>query len=464
MRCENTLEFLKKFKMKVLIFLIYMSLAAYASANDSFGPAIKLNPPLMTGSSLFSGITIAPDSQRVVFTARISANSPAQLYSASISGGDTRLLTPNLMPGNDVLSGNGEPPLISADSANVVYRADQITDNVVELFSVPIQGGEQKRLNDDLLSNNRIPEEFSISSDNARVIYAAQQNTSGQSELFSVPLGGGVPVRLNADLPGGGDVIARNAQISPNGSHVVYAADQNTNNIREIFSVPIEGGAITRLNDDLVEGGDVLDGSDNFQISSDSKRVVYLADSRQDDVLELFSVPIGGGTNTRLNPDLVRNGNVRNFIISPDGQYVIYRADQNKDNQFELFSVPITGGDAVRLNGDLVNGGDVDFDFQISADSQYVIYLADQNRDELFELFSVPIVGGAATRLNPDLVSQGDVLDFDFSPDGNYIVYRALQDNRNQSELFSVEVLSERLDEICFPIKSKANKAIVVCL
>ncbi len=248
-RCENTPVFLKKFKMRVLLSLIYMSLAANAAANDSFGLAVKLNPPLMTGSSVFSRITIAPDRQRAVFTARISANSPAELYNASISGDDTRLLTPNLMPGNDVLSGNGETTLVSADSANVVYSADKITDNVEELFSVPLHGGEQKRLNDDLLGTRPIPEEFSISSDGARVIYSTEQNASDQSELFSVPTGGGVRSGF---------------KISPDGQTVIYRADQNRDNQFELFSVPITGGEAVRLNDVLVNGGNVRF---NFEIS-----------------------------------------------------------------------------------------------------------------------------------------------------------------------------------------------------
>ena len=90
-----------------------------------------------------------------------------------------------------------------------------------------------------------------------------------------------------------------------------------------------------KLNSPLVTGGNVRD----FSISPNSSRVVYSADQDTDGVGELYSVPIGGGTVTELNSPLVAGGSVYRFSISPDSSRVVYSADQDTDGMFELYGV-----------------------------------------------------------------------------------------------------------------------------
>ena len=56
-----------------------------------------------------------------------------------------------------------------------------------------------------------------------------------------------------------------------------------------------------KLNDPLVPSGDV----ESFDISPDGSRVVYRADQDADGVTELYSVPIAGSPVTKLNGALV---------------------------------------------------------------------------------------------------------------------------------------------------------------
>jgi len=113
------------------------------------------------------------------------------------------------------------------------------------------------------------------------------------------------------------------------------------------FSVAVGSVHAQRLNDPLVANGNV---SDFFLISSDGQQVVYLADQDIDEVFELYSVPLGGGAVTKLNDPLVAGGNVVSFVISPDGQRVVYVANQDTDTVFELYSVPLGGGTVTKLN------------------------------------------------------------------------------------------------------------------
>ncbi|MCH2332616.1 MAG: hypothetical protein MK312_13900, partial [Roseibacillus sp.] len=52
-----------------------------------------------------------------------------------------------------------------------------------------------------------------------------------------------------------GDVVS--AQVSPDNSTVVYIADQDTDSVDELCTVPIGGGPSTKLNGAFVETGGV---------------------------------------------------------------------------------------------------------------------------------------------------------------------------------------------------------------
>ena len=194
------------------------------------------------------------------------------------------------------------------------------------------------------------------------------------------------PIKLNGALVAGGNVSPGGLQFSPDSSRVLYHADQTTNGVLEIYSVPSTGGAATKLNGPLVAGGNVA--SAGLAFSPDSSRVLYLADQTTNGVDEIFSVPSAGGAATKLNGPLVAGGNVSPFDLafSPDSSRVLYNADQTTDGVFEIFIVPSAGGTAVKLNGPLVAGGNV-LDQQFSPDGSRVLYQADQDTDGVNEIY-----------------------------------------------------------------------------
>ena len=196
-----------------------------------------------------------------------------------------------------------------------------------------------------------------ISGDSTRVVYLADQDTDEVVELYSVPSGGGAAVKLNGPLPTGGGVSSAGLTFSPDSSRVLYRADQDTDGVDELYSVPSGGGAAVKLNGALVANGDVY--SYGFQFSPDSSRVLYLADQDTDGVYEIYSVPIGGGAAVKLNGPLSMESDVSSggLQFSPDSARVLYRADQDTDGVCELYSVPIGGGATVKLNAPLVAGG-----------------------------------------------------------------------------------------------------------
>jgi Tol biopolymer transport system component len=351
------------------------------------GPPVRLNPILPPGRAVAS-FQISPDSRRVVYRADQDSVNVVELYSVPIGGLAASIkLNGTLGINDDVIDFQ-----ISPDSSRVVFLADHDTIffNVVELYSVPIEGPVTavKKLNKTLVANGNVAG-FRISPDSNWVVYGADQDKDGATELYSVPIGGpdSDGLKLNKGLVLNGSV--KEGLISPDSSRVVFLADQDTVGVQELYSVPIRGlpSAGLKLNEALVPGRNV----DVFKISPNGGRVVYIADQETNSVHELYSVPIGGPADAgiKLNKALTPNGDVSDFQISPDSSRVVYLADQDNVGFLELYSVPLAGPNAsgVKLNGTLVALGKVFFGFQISPDSGRVLYIADQDIAGVLELY-----------------------------------------------------------------------------
>ncbi len=426
-------------------YAVYRQDAVRDGASELWSVALAGGSPILLSDVLNPGqfltFAISPDSARVVYTVDQDTPGVQELYSVPIGGGSRIRLNPQMTSPRYVLNF-----LISPTSDRVFYVASAGSDPLkFQLFSVPITGGAATRLNATLPSDFDV-ESYRVNAAGTMVVYRAGRDSLGFWELFSAPVSGpsSLAVKVSSPLVTGGGVDPY-FQISPDGSRVVYRADVTVDESHELFSVPIGGGSSTRLNAALPANASVDTG---FLISADSTRVVYRADQAAFQVFELYSVPIIGGTPTRLNGILGANEDVAaGFGLSANGSRVVYRSDEDLDSVDELYSVSIAGGTPTKLNGTLVSGGDV-LDFAISPNSARVVYRADQAVDTLNELFSVPIGGGTATKLNRTLTSGGDVQNYRISPDSNWVVYGADQDADTVDELLRAPIAGGAVQDV----------------
>jgi Tol biopolymer transport system component len=350
----------------------------------------------------------------------------------------------NLTSGGDVMPNYA----ISPNGAFVVFMADRTTDGVVELYSARQSNGSITNISGGLVAGGNVTD-FSITPDGSRVIFLANKTASDVFELYSVPIAGGSVTNLSGSLVPGGNVgeVKRSFQISADSSRVVFRADKIQDNVFELWSVPVSGGGATKLSGPMVVDGDA---KLYFKISPDSSRVVFVADQTTDGVDELFSVPIDGGSVINISGPMVLGGNIFNptadagFFISPDSSRVVFIADKTDDTVYQLYSVPIAGGTVVNISGSMVSGGDVQGivgpRVEISADSTRVVFIADKTTDGTDELFSVPITGGTVTNLSGSMVSGGQVRRFRITPDGSKVVFNAQKPPNTEGRLFSVAI------------------------
>ncbi len=402
------------------------------------GALTKINGTLVDDGSVKYDFQISAGSNRVVYRADQDTDGVSELYSVPIDGS----AVPVKLNGALVAGGDVERFAISADNSRVIYRADQDTDDVLELYSAPMDGSAVPvKLNGALVAGGEVWWDFKISADSSRVVYRADLNTDEVAEIYSVPLDGGAPVRLNAALASGRNVD--DFEMTGDSNRVVYIANQDRDWAVELYSVPPDGSAAPlKLNGALPIGGDV----DHFKVSPDGNRVVYCADQDTDEVYELYSAPIdGSAAPLKLNPTLPYSSGASwwDFAISADSSRVVYCADQDTYGVYELYSVPIGGGAPLKLNAALGDDGDVWFysGFQISADGSRVVYLADQDTDGIYELYSVPIDGSAApVKLSGALDDYSSVDSFEISADGSRVVYIVSLDTYGAYELYSAPI------------------------
>lgn len=346
-----------------------------------------------------------------------------------------------------------EPPFrISPDGSRVVFVQDRTTDDVFELWSVPLSGGVPVRLNA-LLPTGAAVFRYRISPDSSRVVYLAPQDSASQPELYSVPIDGpfSAAVQLNPELPAG--VSVGDFEISFDGSRVVFTSlgtPLSDSSWPKLYSVPLLGGAVVTLAQgpmslpSPLRGPVLLSPQIPFEITPDGAQVVFVHDPDAGGaaVSELYRIPIGGGTAVLVNDPLPTTARVRDFGLSPDGTRVWYIADALSDEVFELFSVPLAGGGAVRINGPLATFGNVEA-ARFTPDGSRIVYIADQLVSSLLELFSSPATVGAAVKISGTLVDSviGSLPGtWGLTSSGSHVVYLTFNLTTGQLQIFGAPV------------------------
>tara|TARA_R110002073_G_scaffold128397_3_gene274148 strand:+ start:2566 stop:4719 length:2154 start_codon:yes stop_codon:yes gene_type:complete len=284
----------------------------------------------------------------------------------------------------------------------------------------------QIKLNQELSTYTDIID-FKITPDNNKVIYLYKNVYT--SILYSVPINGGPKKELNPSILSGGEI--KDFKLAPDGNTIVYLADQDIYEKFELYTVDINGGNSTKISGSMPDNTDVFIWFDSFIISPDGNTVVFLADMDLDDYQEVYSVPIVGGTLTKLSQT---NDQVhfRTVKISPNSNFVLYVSDS------ELFSVPINGGIPVKLNAPRQDvGGQVSSNYDISSDSNFVLYKHQFYGDDSVNssVYITPITGGNKTNISGTGYSTGA---WRFTPD-NQVIYFTGTIYESEGSFYSVD-------------------------
>jgi Tol biopolymer transport system component len=453
-------------------FIVFQGTAGLSSARIDVPAA-----PVLVADAFASTFEIAPDSARVVYEARLEGTNSVELFSAPIAGGKLPVRLSPELPFGGTVQGFNQDFQISAVTGRVIYRASQDARDLFELFSVPLDGGAAP-----LQINGQLPIgpvegdvwRMALSSDGVRAVYVADQETDNVVELFSVPANGrGQPTKLCEDLEPSQQV--NTFGITPEGTRVVYRVEELGGGPNRLLVVPIAGGPSTVLATGQGHGDLLLDptgtrvvftmaeGFVNKQFSvtldgssapveltgprpsgsrittPDGSRVLYVSAADGGSNAGLFSVPIDGSASAvQLDLATFALAGVVRFEVDAVGSRVVYLARHRAGGSVELFSSPVDGSAAaVRLNPVLIGSRTV-AQFAL-APTGFAFYTSDQDVGQRFELYRVPTDGSSApTKVNASLGTHGSVQTFLITPDGARAVYVADQEVDGRAELYSV--------------------------
>jgi Tol biopolymer transport system component len=275
----------------------------------------------------------------------------------------------------------------------------------------------------------------------SRIVYLAEEDHAYVNELYLADLATpGVTTKLNRPLSVFSEGVSRFA-ISPDGSRIVYSADQTTAGDPDLYLVDITApGSWTRLGS-LPAGHREL----YAKFSPDGGKVAFTASDAFFAETQLYIVDLATpGTATRLNADLADQGAVSmsGFDFTPDGSRVVYVAGE-LERKFELYAVDVAAPrQSVRLNAPGGSVGDSwEGRFRILPDGNRVVYSSVWQNPRVREVHLVSIdAPGQPVTLNAPFQPNGYVFDFALSPDGHYVTYTADQETDFLLEVYAVNV------------------------
>ncbi|MSR62706.1 MAG: hypothetical protein EXS08_09725 [Planctomycetes bacterium] len=406
------------------------SFELYAREVGSGARAIRLDPPELADRVPVTGsLRIDAGSTRLAYLAHPAASSLRGLFSVPLDGSASAQSLAPL-----VREGSVQSFELSADGG-VVYLADALRDERVELLRAPLDGSAAPVLLSGTLAAAGDVTDFALDDPGRSVVFRADA-LDDVFELFRAPLDGSrAPVRLNSVLSSGGDVQP-GFQLAPDGG-VVYVADQLVNDKFELFAVR-EGAAPVLLSVSAVNGRLV----ERARLTPDGAQVVFLAKEPNELAHELFVVPRDGSRLPTLLhaplPVSQRFGVRDDFQIGPDGTRVAFRMDRDRLGNYELFGAPLDGSSLEALLSQvIVEGNEAVAEFRFGAHDERVAFRAPNGFH--FNLYSAPSDGSAPpVQLDRPRFSFSfsDVLSFTTS--GERALFLSDQDNGSYPELFSV--------------------------
>lgn len=279
------------------------------------GAAIRLNPDLPPQGDVTSIERISPDGRFLIFTIRLTSSGRKQFYSVPVAGGPPVFLHDMHVFGFEFTSNNSQ----------IVARAAESASADAGLYAIPLDGRPITRLDDPNESDGGPVYYFQVAS-NGDVYYAT-------SRLMKVSVSGGTPQPVIADFPASASMS--NFILSPDERYIAYLADALQTDRLDLFSVSLNDGTVTllALQSEIVNVR-------HLYFSPDSRTVVTR--SNRDD---LFSVPVEGGSVQRLNfPEKHFRQNLPSVGFTDDSKQIVFWNDGRQDSAFDLFSTALTGG------------------------------------------------------------------------------------------------------------------------
>jgi Tol biopolymer transport system component/predicted Ser/Thr protein kinase len=333
-----------------------------------------------------SGLAWSSDGKYLAFIDRGLPQSPYGIWLLLVENNERRQLTwPPL--GND---GDLHPAFSPGGETMAFIRS--VSGGVDDIYSVPIGGGEPRRLTSD---NHPIPG-LAWTADGREIVFPSDRG--GDFGLWRISAAGGPPERLTV----GGD-SAFQPSISRQGNRLAYVrwlVDENIWRI-ELPNSKVRSNSQTKLiASTMVEAGPQYspDGRkiafESYSLYSDRSSEIWVCDSEGLNAIQLTSLDRKTGTPR----------------WSPDGRQIAF--DSVAETHSAIYVINAEGGSPRRIT----TGTSEDVVPSWSRDGQWIYFASNRTGD--FQVWKAPADGGESVQVT----KKGGFAAFE-SPDGKFIYY-----------------------------------------
>ncbi len=334
---------------------------------------------------------------------------------------------------------------ISPDGFFVAYVADQDIAGVFELYVVPVDKTANEtavKVSGTMAGNGilQLPSGeyvFGWAPDSSRIAYVADQNSLRVFELFtSTP--DGTENDIISDLPDPStnpDRDVQNFEWEPNSTLIAYIADQDTNEVFELYVSPsdtntpnVKVSGTSLDGNGIKELAPVSSGEYAFAWAPNSSRIAFLADRLIDgiDEFELYTNLPDGTNILRVSGPQGNSSQVEEFAWAPNSRQIAYRANQNLITAIDLFTaLPGVSSSSQQISSGLDPGQKVAA-FKWSPDSTRIAFISDRAFTGFFRLFTTSPNNSNNVLVSGGLAATSDVTVFKWSPDSLRIAYVAI--------------------------------------
>ena len=375
----------------------------------------------------------ASDSSRIAYLADQRTVGVIELFSVLPTGNSNVLLSGDLGSDGDVFEFIWAP-----DASRIVYLANQDFVDSLELYSVlPSVSGSTQRITSGFDPGEKVID-FAWAPSSQRIAFIADKTTPGQYQLWTTSPTNANNVLVSSVIPVGGGNVIEFAWAPVSGTNrIAYLADENVDEMFELFTTRGTDPVINLISLLQVDGGDVTEFTWASTLQSEQLQIAYIADQEINDVFELFVSNETGLFNVKSSGELVASGDVFSFQWEPASTLIAYNADEDTNNVVELFTTPAppSANPVVKVSGTMAGFG-VEDNFQWADDSSRIAYLADQDEINIIELYTSTPLGSQNDQASGELVVGGSVAGFKWDPDSEGIGYIADQDTFGIDELY----------------------------
>jgi len=246
-------------------------------------------------------VSVTPDRRHVLFSSDRQGNQ--ELWMMPVQGGEMRRLT------IDVAA--DWSPVASPDGSDIAFYSNRAGNR--EIWVMPLSGGPARQVTHD----EGVDSHPDWSPDGRNLVF--NSGRSGNREIWIVPAAGGEARRITAD--GAGDLFPK---WSPDGKWIVFRSTRG--GPARLWRVRPEGGEPERLTDAL--GG-------YPRWSPDGTRIYFLDG-------QLWSVAAPGGQVRRMSDFAGRPGALNHLSLATDGKSLFFSWD---DDLGDLWVMDVARGD-----------------------------------------------------------------------------------------------------------------------